>query len=243
MALGPARSRSLWIASAPVGVCRRGRHFAHAGDRSRARGCCGRVTSQSGWPFVHHRGPVRVGFRRHVRSEAARLKFDLAHRAEQLTVVRAKTFAYQGLGRRMHSIERCVVNIFAIYPPDRRQFLSHDECTDARIQFQAFAMNVYALFDNVTWVCLSQSASSPKYRPQRRKQGVNSIIDQAALLSNDESGQRVGPVATYNLPCSSGAALHCDAHGASDRPSISTTRRHIPSARKVSAGTDASLKA
>lgn len=95
---------------------------------------------------------------RKLRSEAARLKFDLAHLAEQLNGVRAKTFAYQGLGRRMHSIERCVLNIFAIYPPDRRKFLSHDECTDVGIQFQAFAMNVYALFDNVTWVCLLEAA-------------------------------------------------------------------------------------
>jgi hypothetical protein len=94
---------------------------------------------------------------RKLRNDAARLKFDLAHLAEQLTAPRAKTFTQQGLGRRMHTIERCVPNIFATYPSDRRDFLSHDECTDIGIEFQAFAMNVYALFDNVTWVCLLEA--------------------------------------------------------------------------------------
>lgn len=73
---------------------------------------------------------------RKLRNEAARLKFDLAHLAEQLTIVRAKTFTHQGLGRRMHSIERCVLNIFAIYPPDRQEFLSDDECTDIGSSFK-----------------------------------------------------------------------------------------------------------
>jgi hypothetical protein len=94
---------------------------------------------------------------RKLRNEAARLKFDLGHLGEQLTVPRAKTFANQGLGRRLHTIERCVLNIFAAYPADRRNFLSHDECADIGIQFQSFAMNVYALFDNVTWVCLLEA--------------------------------------------------------------------------------------
>lgn len=48
-----------------------------------------------------------------LRNEAARLKFDLGHLGEQLTVPRAKTFANQGLGRRLQTIERCVLNIFA----------------------------------------------------------------------------------------------------------------------------------
>ncbi|WP_144444381.1 hypothetical protein [Caballeronia arationis] len=97
---------------------------------------------------------------RKLRNENARLKFDLGHLAGQLTMPRAQTFANQGLGRRLQSIERCVVNIFALYPPGRREFLSHDECCDVGIQFQAFAMNVYALFDNVTWVCLLEAKQS-----------------------------------------------------------------------------------
>jgi hypothetical protein len=94
---------------------------------------------------------------RKLRNEAMRFKFDLGHLAEQLTVTRAKTFAQQGLGRRFHLIERCVLNIFEIYPAGRQKFLSTDECTDIAIQFHAFAMNVYALFDNVAWVCLLEA--------------------------------------------------------------------------------------
>lgn len=94
---------------------------------------------------------------RKMRNDGARLKFDLGHLAEQLTAPRAKTFAQQGLGRRFHLIERCVLNIFKIYPAGRQKFLSIDECTDIAIQFHAFAMNVYALFDNVAWVCVLES--------------------------------------------------------------------------------------
>jgi len=94
---------------------------------------------------------------RKLRNESARLKFDLGCLSEQLTASRAKTFAQQGLGRRFHLIERCVLNIFEIYPGGRKEFLSADECTDIAIQFHAFAMNVYALFDNMAWVCLLES--------------------------------------------------------------------------------------
>lgn len=94
---------------------------------------------------------------RKLRNEGAGLRFDLGHLAEQLTASRAKTFAQQGVGRRFHLIERCVLNIFEIYPAGRQEFLSIDECTDIAIQFHAFAMNVYALFDNVAWVCLLES--------------------------------------------------------------------------------------
>lgn len=81
------------------------------------------------------------------------IQLDLAYLAEQLTVPRAKTFATEALGRRLPVVERAVLNVFRIYPPDRRKFIDRDESADIAIQLHAFAINVYALFDNIAWIC------------------------------------------------------------------------------------------
>jgi hypothetical protein len=81
------------------------------------------------------------------------VQLNLGHLAEQLTVPRAKTFATEALGRRLPVVERAVLNIFRIYPPGRRSFIARDEGTDIAIQLHAFAINVYALFDNIAWIC------------------------------------------------------------------------------------------
>jgi hypothetical protein len=82
---------------------------------------------------------------------------DLSHLAGQLTVERARTFANEALGRRLPVIQRAVLNVFRMFPPDRREFLSNDECTDVSIQLHAFAINVYALFDNIAWICVLEA--------------------------------------------------------------------------------------
>ncbi|MBL8388938.1 MAG: hypothetical protein JNK17_12055 [Hydrogenophaga sp.] len=81
------------------------------------------------------------------------VRLDLAHLAEQLTIPRAKTFANEALGRRLQVVERVVLNVFRIYPPERRKFIESDENADIAIQLHAFAINAYALFDNIAWVC------------------------------------------------------------------------------------------
>lgn len=88
------------------------------------------------------------------RTQHHSLRMDLSRLAEQLTNSRAATFVNEGVNRRLGLVERSAVNIFALYPPDRPSFLSNEECTDVSIQFQAFAINVYALFDNIAWVCV-----------------------------------------------------------------------------------------
>ncbi|MCX7242444.1 MAG: hypothetical protein NTV64_01375 [Polaromonas sp.] len=81
------------------------------------------------------------------------VQLNLSHLAEQLTRPRAKTFATEALGRRLPIVERTVLNVFRIYPPDRRKFIEWDESADIAIQLHAFAINVYALFDNIAWIC------------------------------------------------------------------------------------------
>lgn len=88
------------------------------------------------------------------------VQIDLTHLSEQLTVQRARTYANEALGRRLPVIERAVLNIFDIYPPSRREFLTKNECSDVAIQLHAFAINVYAVLDNAAWICMLQAGGN-----------------------------------------------------------------------------------
>lgn len=85
------------------------------------------------------------------------IRQDLFHLSQQITVQRARTFANEALGRRLPVIERTVLNIFETFPPGRSEFLTMDECTDIAIQLHAFAINVYAVLDNVAWISMLQA--------------------------------------------------------------------------------------
>lgn len=91
------------------------------------------------------------------KSEALTVRVDFADLAGQLTSARARTFANEGVGRRLRVIERCVLNIFDMFPPDRKTLLSFDECDDVAIHLHAFAINVSALFDNLAWVVVLEA--------------------------------------------------------------------------------------
>lgn len=74
-----------------------------------------------------------------------------------LTKPRARTFANEGIGRRLPLVARCATNVFKLFPPNATTFLSHEDCNDIAIQVQAFAINVYAIFDNIAWVCMLEA--------------------------------------------------------------------------------------
>lgn len=90
------------------------------------------------------------------------LSTQLVQLAQRLPVERARLFATQGVARRLRTVGRCVTNIFELFPPDRSDLLSMEECDDVAINLQAFAINVYALFDNVAWVCVLLSGAQIK---------------------------------------------------------------------------------
>ena len=60
----------------------------------------------------------------------------------------------------MRVIERVVLNIFEIYPPNRRELLARRDCVDVAIQLQTFTINVYAILDNVAWICMLQAGGN-----------------------------------------------------------------------------------
>jgi hypothetical protein len=92
-----------------------------------------------------------------MQQETISVVHNLSYLAAQLTSARARTFANEGVGRRLRVIERCVLNVFDIFPPDRKTFLSLDECDDVAIQLHAFAINVSALFDNLAWIVVLEA--------------------------------------------------------------------------------------
>lgn len=90
------------------------------------------------------------------------VRLEVMRMAEKLKVERARQFAISGIGRRLSVIARSATNIFEIYPPNRVERLSVDDCTDISILFQAFAINVYGVFDNASWVAVLEAGGKLK---------------------------------------------------------------------------------
>jgi len=148
---------------------------------------------------------------RDLRDAQPGVRVDLSHLAGQLTVERARTFANEALGRRLPVIERAVLNVFRMFPPDRREFLSNDECTDVSIQLHAFAINVYALFDNIAWICVleagvdlepaqigtfkprCQGALPPELREYLAEQRVKDWFNDYGKVYRDSTAHRIPP--------------------------------------------------
>ncbi|HZQ71704.1 MAG TPA: hypothetical protein VFB08_02210 [Burkholderiales bacterium] len=72
--------------------------------------------------------------------------------APTLKIDKAREYLQHGVCRRLKTIDRCLVNVFTIYPPARTDILNSAELNDVMINLQAFIMNVYGLTDNVAWV-------------------------------------------------------------------------------------------
>jgi hypothetical protein len=89
-----------------------------------------------------------------LRKPKIQLDLDLHDLADKLRVPRAKVFLQQGVLRRLGVIERCVENIFEIFPPNRETFLNKNELSDVTINLHAFVINVYGILDNLAWVCV-----------------------------------------------------------------------------------------
>ncbi len=93
-------------------------------------------------------------------NETAGMRIVLGELSQRLTNPRARTFALQGVGRRLPLIARGARNIFTLYPPDTAELLSSENCDEVAIQFQAFAINMYGLMDNIAWVCVLESGGA-----------------------------------------------------------------------------------
>jgi hypothetical protein len=125
---------------------------------------------------------------RRLRDETAGVQMLLHDLAGFLTKPRARTFANEGVGRRLPLVARCAVNVFKLFPLGTTALLSHEECNDIAIQVQAFAINVYAIFDNIAWVCMLEAGGMlPQLKVSVFKKECQAFIPQALLdyLSQD----------------------------------------------------------
>ena len=71
--------------------------------------------------------------------------------APSLNREEAREHLNHGLCRRLTILQRCVQNIFAIFPPRRKQLLSGDERVDLEINLHSFLINIHGLPDNLAW--------------------------------------------------------------------------------------------
>jgi hypothetical protein len=62
---------------------------------------------------------------------------------------RAKEYLRHGVGRRLATLERCLENIFRLFPPDQQLPLAREELEDVKINTQAHVMNVIGVLDNL----------------------------------------------------------------------------------------------
>jgi hypothetical protein len=54
--------------------------------------------------------------------------------------------------RRLGTLQRCIQNVYSLYPPERSDIPSRDENIDLVINLQAFVFNVFGCIDNLAWV-------------------------------------------------------------------------------------------
>jgi hypothetical protein len=74
-----------------------------------------------------------------------------------LKVTKAREYMLHGVCRRISVIERCVENIYSIFPLNRETLLCREELSDIAINLHAFFINVFGLLDNLAWVLVFEN--------------------------------------------------------------------------------------
>jgi hypothetical protein len=92
-----------------------------------------------------------------LRNETAGVQLISHDLSQLLTKGRARVYANEGVGRRIKLIARSAENVFKSYPPGLAELMTPEDCDDVAIQLHAFAINVYAILDNIAWVCMLEA--------------------------------------------------------------------------------------
>lgn len=80
------------------------------------------------------------------------LALRLSSMVSSLRNAKAKEYLTQGVGRRLSILNRCIQNIFSIFPIGRTEHLAPEELADLDINLHAFFINVSGILDNLGWV-------------------------------------------------------------------------------------------
>jgi hypothetical protein len=88
-----------------------------------------------------------------------------------LTNESAQGYARYGVVRRLGTLKRCIENVYSIYPPERFDKPSRDECLDLAINLQSFAFNVFGCLDNLAWIWVTdKDLRDTRGKPLRAQQ-------------------------------------------------------------------------
>jgi hypothetical protein len=80
--------------------------------------------------------------------------------------------ARHGFVRRLGTLKRCIENVYVIYPPERFDKPSRDECVDLVINLQSFIFNVFGCIDNLAWIWVKERQPKDNRRRPLRDQQV-----------------------------------------------------------------------
>jgi hypothetical protein len=84
----------------------------------------------------------------------------------------AQEYARHGFLRRLGTLKRCIENVYSIYPPERFDKPSRDECLDLAINLQSFVFNVFGCLDNLAWIWVNERDLRDKRGKPLRAQQV-----------------------------------------------------------------------
>ncbi len=82
--------------------------------------------------------------------------------ADVLKNDKAKEYLFHGVARRLDVIERCVENIYSVFPLRREALLSREELKDVDINLHAFFVNIFGLLENMAWVVVHENNSAER---------------------------------------------------------------------------------
>jgi hypothetical protein len=74
----------------------------------------------------------------------------------RLTNEAAYEYVRHGFIRRLGTLKRCIENVYSIYPPERSDKPTRDECLDLDINLQSFMFNVFGGIDNLAWIWVKE---------------------------------------------------------------------------------------
>ncbi len=75
---------------------------------------------------------------------------------------KAKEYLSYGVGRRITVLNRCIENVFTLFPLNQEAPLEADKVKDVDINLHAFCVNIFGLLDNLAWVWVYEKKLSPK---------------------------------------------------------------------------------
>src|ERR1700724_2202963 len=70
--------------------------------------------------------------------------------------VKSCEYVLHGFLRRLGTLQRCIENVYSIYPPERSDIPSRNECIDLAINLQSFIFNVFGCIDNLAWIWVKE---------------------------------------------------------------------------------------